>query len=118
MPRRSLAAETNTQNESKGDSDMKSTTLKRDGRVFASWIGGAALLAVAPLAWAVPPAFTGTPITAPIPAIGQNVVINLRQQGVISGSASISAGTGQQVVFINGQPSGLLSIEPLSGAPI
>jgi outer membrane autotransporter protein len=98
---------------------MKSTTLKRDGRVFASWIGGAALLAVAPLAWAVPPAFTGTPITAPIPAIGQTVVINLRQQGVISGSASISADTGQQVVFINGQPSGLLSIEPaiLSGEP-
>jgi uncharacterized protein YhjY with autotransporter beta-barrel domain len=80
-------------------------------------MAGAALLAVAPMAWAVPPAFTGAPITAPIPANGQQIVINLRQQGVISGSASISADTG--ALFINGQPTQALTIQPaaLSGEP-
>lgn len=97
---------------------MKLTTLSRAGRTFTSWIGGAALLLIAPLAMAVPPSFTGT-ITAPMPAAGQTVIINLRQQGVVSGSAPISIATHQGIVLLNGQfspPSGL-SIVPFDPNP-
>ena len=75
-----------------------------------SWIGGALLLTMAPVAMAVPPSFSGT-ITAPIPAVGQSVIVNLRQQSVVSGSSPVSITTGQGVVLLNGQfvpASGLL----------
>jgi outer membrane autotransporter protein len=97
---------------------MKLTTLSRAGRTFTSWISGAALLLIAPLAMAVPPSFNGT-ITAPMPAAGQTVIINLRQQGVLSGSAPISITTGQGVVLLNGQftPSSGLTILPFDPNP-
>lgn len=82
---------------------MKLTTLSRAGRTFTSWISGAALLLIAPLAMAAPPTFTGTPITVPFPAVGQSVIVNLRQQGVVAGSAPIQVGTQQGVIFLNNQ---------------
>jgi uncharacterized protein YhjY with autotransporter beta-barrel domain len=92
---------------------MKVTALTRAGRTLATWIGGATLLAMAPLAQAVPPSLSGT-INLPIPSVGDIVVVNLRQQGVLTGSPSITIGTGQGVVFINGQPTSVLSIAPLN----
>lgn len=92
---------------------MKVTALTRAGRKLATWIGGAALLAMAPLAQAVPPNLGGS-INVPIPGIGSSVVVNLRQQGVLTGSASIEVATGQGIVLLDGQfspPSGL-SIAP------
>lgn len=55
----------------------------------------------APVALAVPPSFTGQPITLPIPGPNNTVIVNLRQQGVITGSAPIGVNpTG--AIFING----------------
>lgn len=76
-------------------------TLSRAGRMSKKWLAGAALLAMAPLAQAVPPNLSGA-INVPIPAIGNSVVVNLRQQGVLTGSASISIDTGQGVVLLDG----------------
>src|SRR5688572_14533038 len=91
---------------------MKLRTLNRAGRMMASWIGGAALLMVAPFAMAVPPSFNGS-LTAPIPAIGQSVIVNLRQQGVVAGSAPMSVAIpGQGNVLLNGQ------LAPFSGLTI
>jgi outer membrane autotransporter protein len=90
---------------------MMVTALTRAGRTLATWGSGVLLLALAPLAQAVPPSLNGT-INVPIPlGIGNSVVVNLRQQGVLSGSASIDIATGQGIVLLNGQfspPSGLL----------
>ncbi|HEY0682855.1 MAG TPA: autotransporter domain-containing protein [Steroidobacter sp.] len=89
---------------------MKVTTLGRAGRSLAAWMGGVALLALAPLAQAVPPTFSGS-VNIPIPDVGQSVIVNLRQAGAVSGSAPIDIGTGQGVVLLNGQPIAL-GIEP------
>ena len=49
---------------------------------------GLALIGIG--AQAAPPSFTGQPATAPVPtAFQDSVFINLRQQGVLTGSASI-----------------------------
>lgn len=88
---------------------MKVTALTRAGRALATWSGGVLLLAMAPLAQAIPPNLNGT-INVPIPALGNSVVVNLRQQGVLTGSASIDVDTGQGIVLLNGNftpPSGL-----------
>lgn len=93
-------------------------TFTEAWRAKRSWIGAAVLLTMAPVAMAVPPSFNGT-ITAPIPAIGQSVIINLRQQNVVSGSAPVAVTTGQGVVLLNGQlspPSGL-QIAPFDAEP-
>lgn len=97
---------------------MKLTTLGRAGRTLTSWSSAAALLLIAPLAMAVPPSFSGS-ITAPMPAVGQTVIINLRQQGVLRGSAPISITTGQGIVLLNGQfsPASGLSIMPFDANP-
>ena len=105
-------------NSKRGGPTMELTTLSPVRRTALSWIGGLALLAMAPLASAVPPSFSGT-ITAPIPAIGGNVIINLRQQNVVDGSAPVAITTGQGVVLLNGQfspPSGL-EIAPFDADP-
>lgn len=88
---------------------MKVTALTRAGRRLAKWVGGAALLAMAPLAQAVPPSINGT-ITVPIPPIEGSVLVNLRAQGVLTGSASITITSA--VVRLNGQVPSELSIDP------
>lgn len=95
---------------------MKVTALTRAGRTLATWIAGAALLAMAPLAQAVPPSLSGT-LNIPIPNVGQSVVVNLRQQGVLTGSASITINTGQGVVLIDGDFSNVLAIAPFDPDP-
>jgi outer membrane autotransporter protein len=57
-------------------------------------------------AFAAPPQFTATSVNVPIPTSPQSdVIVNLRQQGVVSGSAPMQVGTGQGIVFVNGAPS-------------
>ncbi len=86
---------------------MKVRTLDRARRCLAGWMGGAALLALAPVAQAVPPTFSGS-VNIPIPtAMGDYVIVNLRQAGAISGSAPISIDTGQGLVLLNGSPTAL-----------
>lgn len=89
---------------------MRVMALARAGQQLARWVGGAALLALAPLAQAVPPSISGT-LNVPIPEIGESVVVNLRQQGVLTGSPSITVDTGEGIV-LNGQPASELSIQP------
>jgi outer membrane autotransporter protein len=93
---------------------MKVSALIRAGRQLARWVGGATLLAMAPLAQAVPPNISGT-LTVPIPEIGDTVVVNLRQQGVLTGSATISVDAPEGVMMLNGQLASELAIEPFSG---
>lgn len=88
---------------------MKVTMLGRAGQMFASWIGGAALLLAAPLAMAIPPSFNGQ-IAVPIPAIGQSVIVNLRQQGAVGGTAPMQVAFGQGIVLLNGQTASGLTI--------
>jgi uncharacterized protein YhjY with autotransporter beta-barrel domain len=97
---------------------MKVAALRAAGRTLATWMGGVALLAMAPLAQAIPPSFGGQ-VNVPIPALSQSVVVNLRTAGAVNGSPGISIGTGQNVVFLNDagvtSPSGLV-ILPFNSA--
>src|SRR5690606_25017597 len=52
---------------------------RRDRMGLKGGVLGAALVLMAPLAWATPPSFTGNAITMPYPEIGQSVTVNLRQ---------------------------------------
>jgi uncharacterized protein YhjY with autotransporter beta-barrel domain len=89
---------------------MKVAALRAAGRTLAAWMGGVALLAMAPLAQAIPPSFSGQ-VNIPIPTgVSQSVVVNMRAAGAISGSPLIDIGTGQGVVFVNGTPSGNLLV--------
>ncbi len=70
-----------------------------------------ALLTVAPLASAIPPAFTGGSLTVPLPAPSQSVTVNLRQQGVLTGSASIRLISADGLIFVGpNNTTGLLSL--------
>lgn len=70
-----------------------------------------ALLAVAPLASAIPPAFTGGSLTVPLPAPNQSVTVNLRRQGVLTGSASIQLLSDDGLIFVGpNNTTGLLSL--------
>ncbi|MFC4310370.1 autotransporter domain-containing protein [Steroidobacter flavus] len=64
---------------------MKVAALGAAGRTLAAWMGGVALLAMAPLAQAIPPTFTSQ-VNIPIPGPSQSVIVNLRAAGVLSGS--------------------------------
>jgi uncharacterized protein YhjY with autotransporter beta-barrel domain len=79
---------------------MKVAALRAAGRTLATWMGGVALLAMAPLAQAIPPSFSGQ-VNIPIPTgLSQSVVVNLRAAGAVSGSPEIDIGTGQGVLFV------------------
>lgn len=77
---------------------MKVMALDGARRTLA-WIGGAMLLAMAPLAQAISPTFSGQ-VNIPIPAPSQTTVVNLRAAGAVSGSPLIDIGTGQGVVSL------------------
>jgi uncharacterized protein YhjY with autotransporter beta-barrel domain len=77
---------------------MKFTALGGARRTLA-WIGGVALLAMAPLAQAIPPSFSGQ-VNIPIPTLSQTSVVNLRVAGAVGGSPLIDIGTGQGVVSL------------------
>jgi len=78
---------------------MKVAALRAAGRTWATWVGGVALLAMAPLAQAIPPSFSSQ-VNIPIPAPGQDVIVNLREAGAVSGSPLINIDTGQGVVLL------------------
>jgi outer membrane autotransporter protein len=73
-----------------------------------------AMLAVP--AHAVPPAFTGAQIVAN--PNGTQIFINLRQQGVVTGSAPLTVTVGQ--LFINGvlDPTDVIGIDPTDPLPL
>ncbi|WP_129641390.1 autotransporter outer membrane beta-barrel domain-containing protein [Peristeroidobacter agariperforans] len=89
---------------------MKAAALRAAGRTLATWMGGVALLAMAPLAQAIPPSFSSQ-VNIPIPAPGQDVFINLRTAGAVSGSPRIDIDTGQGILFLNGNVTDSLSIQ-------
>jgi uncharacterized protein YhjY with autotransporter beta-barrel domain len=63
-------------------------------------MGGVTLLAMAPLAQAIPPTFSSQ-VNIPIPAANQSVAINLRAAGAVSGSPLIDINDlGQGVVWV------------------
>ncbi len=88
-------------------------SLARASMLFSAF-GGGLLAVLTTTAHAAPPTFTGQPVTIPLPQFGQANVVSLRQQGVIAGSAPITVATGQGIVFIDGQPSGVLGVRPVS----
>jgi uncharacterized protein YhjY with autotransporter beta-barrel domain len=77
-------------------------------------MGGVALLAMAPLAQAIPPSFSSQ-VNIPIPAPGQDVIINLRTAGAVSGSPLIDIDTGQGILFLNGNATDSLTMQSFPG---
>lgn len=64
-------------------------------------------------ALAAPPSITGAPVTAAIPNIGESVTFNLRELGVIAGSAPLVVGESLQVL-VNGAPASALEASVFS----
>jgi outer membrane autotransporter protein len=84
-------------------------SLARASTVFSALVG--ALLAVLmPTAHAAPPVITGSPVTAQMPNFNDPAItINLRELGVIAGSAPLLVQTSQlQVTTAAGGPTGLI----------
>lgn len=80
---------------------MKVAALRAARRTLATWMGGVTLLAMAPLAQAIPPSFSSQ-VNIPIPALSQSVVVNLRAAGAVSGSPEIDiTDLGQGVVWVS-----------------
>src|SRR5262245_21904306 len=103
---RTAPALTNT-NHHQGDRDMR---VRAYGRIAGGCRVGIVLLGglMAQVSLAAPPTFTSGCVTAPIPTTAQSsVVVNLRQQGVISGSAPIQVTVSG--ILLNGQPTQLLA---------
>lgn len=71
------------------------------------------LAAYGTTATAVPPALTGQPIVAALPSV-QQMIVNLRVQDVISGTAPLIVTPGQ--VRVNGLPSDLVAVGPFPPA--
>lgn len=92
-------------------------SLARAGTVSIALVG-ALLAALIPTAQAAPPTITGSPVTAQMPNINDPAItINLRELGVIAGSAPLLIQQGQlQVTLPGGGPTGLIpSIFPNNG---
>src|SRR4030095_17256569 len=81
-------------------------SLARASTLFSALVG-ALLAALMPTAHAAPPVITGGPVTAQMPNINdQPVTINLRELGVIAGSAPLVV-----------EPASLQVTTALGGAP-
>lgn len=93
---------------------MKVAALTAAGRTLATWMGGVTLLAMAPLAQAIPPSFSSQ-VNIPIPAQGGSVIVNLRQAGAVSGSPLMDVDLGQGIVFLNGNVTDSLVIQEFPG---
>lgn len=59
-------------------------------------------------ALAAPPSITGAPVTTVVPSPGESVTFNLRELGVIAGSAPLLVDPENLQVLVNGQPASLL----------
>src|SRR5690606_11412569 len=102
-----------------GSSEMNPTQpTRRPGMGLRRGLLGAVAVLVMPLAWATPPSFTGTPITLPFEP-GNEVTVNLRQAGVITGSAAISLSSSDGVLYVTGVQDSAYQVyfSGTSGAP-
>lgn len=59
-------------------------------------------------ALAAPPSITGAPVTVVVPGVGQTVTFNLRELGVIAGSAPLVVDPENLLVLVNGGPQSAL----------
>jgi uncharacterized protein YhjY with autotransporter beta-barrel domain len=97
---------------------MKLTMRGRFACTFLSWIGALALLSLAPIAMAQNAPTWGGSIIAPMPAQESSIVINLRQQGVLTGHAPIAVNIFQfEVLLVDGQPNSNLIVSPFDPNP-
>jgi outer membrane autotransporter protein len=83
-------------------------SLARASTLFST-VAGALLAVLAPAAHAGPPTITGNSVTAELPNAGQSITINLRELGVIAGSAPLLIDPSSLQLLVNGQPTGLLT---------
>ena len=80
-------------------------SLARASTLFRALVGAVLAVLMSTAHAAVPPTITGAPITVALPAIGAPaVVIDLRAQGVISGSAPLIIEPASVQLFVNGTP--------------
>ena len=87
---------------------MKLLTRDRFACAALSWVAALALLTIAPLAMGQSaPVFPGQPIVAPMPGLESSIVVNLRQQGVVSGTGPIGV-SASGLILRNDAESGLL----------
>lgn len=97
---------------------MTLPTRSGSGCAFLSWIGALALLILAPLAMAQNAPTWGGSITAPMPGIESSIVVNLRQQGVLTGHAPIAVDIFQvEVLLLNNVPDSNLLVSPYDPNP-
>jgi outer membrane autotransporter protein len=84
-------------------------SLARASTLLSALVG-ALLAALMPIAQAAPPAITGSPVTAQMPNILQPAItLNLRDLGVIAGSAPLVVDQNQLQIFTAaGAPTGLI----------
>lgn len=80
---------------------MKLMTRGRFGSAVLSWIPALALLTIAPVAMGqnVPPSFTGEAIRAPMPGMESYIIVNLRQQGVVTGTGPLGVSAAGQILW-------------------
>lgn len=81
-------------------------SLARASTLFSAFVG-ALLAVVTPAAHAGPPSITGNPVTAAMPSINDlPITINLRELGVIAGSAPLLVEPASLQVLVNGVATG------------
>jgi outer membrane autotransporter protein len=90
-------------------------SLARASTLF-SFVAAALLTVIAPVAHAGPPTIQGS-ATVQLPNIGQAVTINLRELGVIAGSAPLGVDASATHVEVNGvvEPALIISLFPNNG---
>lgn len=85
-------------------------SLARASTLFCT-VAGALLAVLAPAAHAGPPTITGNAVTAQVPNINDPVItINLRELGVIAGSAPLLIDPSTLQILVNGQTAGGLGV--------
>src|SRR5262245_19718711 len=97
---------------------MKLTMRGRFRCVALLWLSTLFLPMFAQGALAQTPPFWSGSISAPMPGLESSIVINLRQQGVLSGVAPITVDILQyEVLLLNGQPNSNLIVSPYDANP-
>ena len=85
-------------------------SLARASTLFCT-VAGALLAVLAPAAHAGPPTITGNAVTAQVPNINDPAItINLRELGVIAGSAPLLIDPSTLQILVNGQTAGGLGV--------
>jgi uncharacterized protein YhjY with autotransporter beta-barrel domain len=94
---------------------MDSRVIAACGRVLRCFRKLGALMALGiAAAHAAPPSVNQGAITVPLPRVGETIVINLRQLGVVSGTAPLSVGPSRLRVLLDGiDASSIWAVFPL-----